>query len=637
MEHRNALHGALGASVLLVASLLLSPFLGVRPSFAANAEVLIGSELAPRELSIAPGTIVTWRNGDSDRHRVRSTAGPEEFDSGNLEPGDTFAFRFSVAGTYSYVDGRNPDASAWWGTIVVEGDAKPPAAGTGSGATPSSSARVGMADRAFRPAAVTIAAGGTVVWNNDDREDHTVTARDRGFDSGVLGPGGEFPQTFPSAGRYAYICAIHPDMTGEVVVTDRSGATPAAPAAGPSPSGTGDSSPPTATMVDFDFSPPTLNVEVGEMVSWRNAGAALHTVTASDGDFDSGLLAAGETWSHRFTVPGRYTLLCSLHPQMTGELIVGSGSGQAPTATPTPTTTAMPSPEPQAPAPQGGSNARIVDFDFSPATLNVAVGTTVTWTNEGVALHTVTATDGSFDSGLMATGAAWSHTFEADGRYPVLCALHPLMVGEVVVTGGASPGDAVAAGSTGSDSGRGPAGTRAEFRTDSDAVPDARERAASVGDFFYDPEVVRAAVGEPLHWTNNGRIPHTVTALDGSFDSGILRGGESFTLRVDQPGEYAFTCTLHPDMIGTLVVTEAPADVATPMPAIAAVRDTGGGPGAGLAEPAPAASSSDGGAAAALIVAVVLGLLALVGTIVGYTAGVLSGQGHARSDSELSG
>jgi len=70
---------------------------------------------------------------------------------------------------------------------------------------------------AFAPASQTVTAGQTVTWKNDDTTDHTVTADDNSFDSGLLAPGKTFTHTFAAAGTYAYHCVIHPNMTGTVV------------------------------------------------------------------------------------------------------------------------------------------------------------------------------------------------------------------------------------------------------------------------------------------------------------------------------------------------------------------------------------------------------------------------------------
>ena len=82
---------------------------------------------------------------------------------------------------------------------------------------------------------------------------------------------------------------------------------------------------------------------------------------------------------------------------------------------------------------QEGAAVSIVDFAFDPAAVEVPVGATVTWTNTGAAPHTATASDGTFDSGELAPGASFSHTFAAAGTFPYVCQIHPQMTGTVTV------------------------------------------------------------------------------------------------------------------------------------------------------------------------------------------------------------
>ena len=65
---------------------------------AAGHLVRITSTLDPATITIAPGDRVTWRNDDGERHRIRTTSGPREFDSGNLEPGETFRVTLTKPG-----------------------------------------------------------------------------------------------------------------------------------------------------------------------------------------------------------------------------------------------------------------------------------------------------------------------------------------------------------------------------------------------------------------------------------------------------------------------------------------------------------------------------------------------------------
>jgi hypothetical protein len=82
----------------------------------------------------------------------------------------------------------------------------------------------------------------------------------------------------------------------------------------------------------------------------------------------------------------------------------------------------------------------IADFEYAPQVIHVPVGTTIRWLNSGVAPHTVTARDGSFDSGFLSTNDAYTRTFTAAGTIDYLCAIHPAMVGTIVVGGGTSGG-----------------------------------------------------------------------------------------------------------------------------------------------------------------------------------------------------
>jgi plastocyanin len=87
------------------------------------------------------------------------------------------------------------------------------------------------------------------------------------------------------------------------------------------------------------------------------------------------------------------------------------------------------------PAPVSGNQVTIDGFAFAPATLTVAAGNLVTWTNRDEEPHTVAASDGSFHSPGMGTGATFSHTFAAPGTFDYVCSIHPMMRGTVVVTG----------------------------------------------------------------------------------------------------------------------------------------------------------------------------------------------------------
>ena len=71
---------------------------------------------------------------------------------------------------------------------------------------------------AFEPATLTVKAGTKVTWVNRDEEPHTATATDKRFNSKVLETGDKFTTEFTLPGTYKYYCALHPKMTGQIVV-----------------------------------------------------------------------------------------------------------------------------------------------------------------------------------------------------------------------------------------------------------------------------------------------------------------------------------------------------------------------------------------------------------------------------------
>jgi plastocyanin len=76
---------------------------------------------------------------------------------------------------------------------------------------------------------------------------------------------------------------------------------------------------------------------------------------------------------------------------------------------------------------------KIDNFSFGPASLTVAVGTTVTWVNHDDIPHTVVNTEGVFKSKVLDTDEKFSFTFTKAGSFPYFCSIHPKMTGTVVV------------------------------------------------------------------------------------------------------------------------------------------------------------------------------------------------------------
>ena len=70
----------------------------------------------------------------------------------------------------------------------------------------------------FTPQQITVKAGTTVTWTNEDDIPHTVSATGKEFKSKVLDTDDKFSFTFATPGRFEYFCSLHPHMTGTIVV-----------------------------------------------------------------------------------------------------------------------------------------------------------------------------------------------------------------------------------------------------------------------------------------------------------------------------------------------------------------------------------------------------------------------------------
>ena len=73
---------------------------------------------------------------------------------------------------------------------------------------------------------------------------------------------------------------------------------------------------------NFSFVPPVLTVTAGTTVTWTNRDDIPHTVVSNDGVFKSKVRDTDETFSYTFDKPGTYPYFCSIHPKMTGKVVV---------------------------------------------------------------------------------------------------------------------------------------------------------------------------------------------------------------------------------------------------------------------------------------------------------------------------
>lgn len=118
---------------------------------------------------------------------------------------------------------------------------------------------------------------------------------------------------------------------------------------------------------------------------------------------------------------------------------------------------------------------------------------------------------------------------------------------------------ALVVGACGGDDDSEPADTGASETTvdpgsDSNDAGDSADSVTIAG-FAFDPEETTVAAGTEVTFANEDGTAHTATADDKSFDTGSIAGGSSGTVTApDAPGEYPYICTIHPSMMGTLIV-----------------------------------------------------------------------------------
>ena len=77
---------------------------------------------------------------------------------------------------------------------------------------------------------------------------------------------------------------------------------------------------------NFTFNPPTLTVKVGTTVTWKNEDDIPHTVRATNNAFKSKVLDTDDSFTFTFTTVGVFDYFCSLHPHMTGKIVVEAGN-----------------------------------------------------------------------------------------------------------------------------------------------------------------------------------------------------------------------------------------------------------------------------------------------------------------------
>jgi len=108
--------------------------------------------------------------------------------------------------------------AVWVTALVAAALPELTAAGAAAVTAAASPATVDIDNFAFTPAALTVTAGTTVTWKNEDDSPHRIGDKNGTFKSAALDTDDSFSHTFAAPGEYPYICTIHPYMVGKIIV-----------------------------------------------------------------------------------------------------------------------------------------------------------------------------------------------------------------------------------------------------------------------------------------------------------------------------------------------------------------------------------------------------------------------------------
>ena len=463
------------------------------------------------------------------------------------------------------------------------------------------------------PAHLMVAPGETVTWVNNDTETHRVVS-DRGasveFDSGVLEPGERWSRSFASATDVTYHDhgdAANPAYFGMVMV-ERDASAGSGTSAGGTGSGvfatnTGSSNTDSSNTASFasssaapnaaaaavgpkqvfveihnknEFRPGNVSVAKGGTVTWFNDHSDDHTATGAGG-INSGRLHRDQRYSKTFNTPGIYDYVCVYHDRMKAKITVLKADGSKPPPPP-------PGDGGGAPPPPGANNKTVsITSNFSPGSVTVPVGGSVSWTNNDSAPHTATGS-GGINSGNLNNGQSYTKKFTAAGTFTYVCAYHSDMTGTVKVMNGSGEVPPPPPGGGGGGGGNPPPPPGDGGGSPPPPPPGGggggggsqapAKASVTIDDDFFSPKAVTIRAGGSVTWTNRGN-PHTATGS--AFDSGNLNTGQKFTHRFPKAGTYAYVCAYHSDMTGTIKVTNASGGVPPGSPG----GPPGGGGGAG--------------------------------------------------------
>ena len=130
----------------------------------------------------------------------------------------------------------------------------------------------------------------------------------------------------------------------------------------------------------------------------------------------------------------------------------------------------------------------------------------------------------------------------------------------------------------------------------------AADHAVAISGFSFSPASITITTGDTVTWTNSDAQAHTATADDSSFDTGAITNGSSATVTFAMAGTFAYHCSIHPQMTGTVTVQDAAAPTPTPAPTSPPAPGATPGPTTPPTDATPSADSSPvSGSAIALV------------------------------------
>jgi len=434
----------------------------------------------------------------------------------------------------------------------------------------------------YSPGIASVDYGETVRFSNTDSAAHTWTAGTASdgptgeFDTSMVMAGNSYEWTADVSGSIPYFCAVHPWMDGLIKVESK----PVQTYPGSAPYGTDvtiprDTGSPGCENSNSCYSPYKLSIDEGETISWYNADSAAHTVTSGtpsngpDGVFDSSMLMAGKSFSHKFYNSGTYNYFCMVHPWMVGVVSVTAPyvpPAPTPTPTPIPTGNYMSVVTVVPDSGSGSSTDSCVNTQYgcySPGIAKVKLGGKVIFSNTDSAAHTFSAGTGAdgptgeFDTSMVMAGNSYEWTADVMGEIPYFCMVHPWMDGLIIVGEGTAPI---------------PEPTPTPEPTPSLPIPDGTNIVIPSGtgspgcensNSCYEPRTFSAGKYSTITWFNADSAAHTVTSgtpgkgPSGEFDSSLFMSGATFSHRFVDDGTYNYFCTIHPWMEGKVSITRS--------------------------------------------------------------------------------